>query len=86
MMNLPGLVLVFYTALCGLYKTAYAILLTKPYLFHTYFCLYFMLHYEVSIEQFVRYFNQNSIMISHSGAHAYYDVLYSLCGNFTETA
>ena len=45
-----------------------------------------MLPYEVFIEQLMRYFNQNSITVSHSGAHTYSDVLYSLCSNFTKTA
>ena len=61
MMNLHVLVLVIYTALCGMYKTAYAVLLTKQHNdFIRIFCLCFMLHYEVFIEQRLRYLNQNS--------------------------
>ena len=87
-LNTSWIVLANYTALCGLHKTAYAVLIEKKQ--HN---IYTCVHAYTSRHSMRKFYKnslmiliKNSTMVSHSGAHTYYDVLYSLCGDFTITA
>ena len=87
-LNTSWIVLANYTALCGLHKTAYAVLIEKKQ--HN---IYTCVHAYTSRHSMRKFYEnslmiltKNSIMFSHSSAHTYYDVQNSLCCDFTKTA